>query len=369
MMNNAGSITEEGPHLSDWEDTSSSIYTEDKEDEDGRRCENSAILSKYPVESTFSGDGLHSKLKTPVQSTTKVSSHATNDLLCTVDNLGVVKSNEDNDSNINSQNSQNKNEYGSAAPSKSIYIDDGTDCAEKPVCKVKTKPKRLTMAQQATKESLALFGGCSLSSIPVRKIDLRTELDAETVKKKRALQQDDETMVGKEPPPSKRPRTRLQAARQETEFTFKDISLSDGKRNYTTVQKLKANQFRRSNMSKVKTRQPTRVDKARIEAMDSFGGVGLDSLPVKATSNSQDTSEATNGPGRRLTRVERARLETLEAFGGGGLQDVMTTAIKRIACTLKEKDKNQEKSGKEKGDKENFGKSSEHDPVAVNDNE
>ena len=49
------------------------------------------------------------------------------------------------------------------------------------------------------------------------------------------------------------------------------------------MQKLKANQFHRSNMSKVKTRQPTRVDKARIEAMDSFGGVGLDSLPVKAT--------------------------------------------------------------------------------------
>lgn len=141
MMNNAGSITEEGPHLSDWEDTSISIYTEDKEDEDGRRCE----MSKYPVESTFSGDGLHSKLKTPVQPTNKVSSHATNDLLCTVDSLGVVKSNEDNDSNINSQNSQNKNEYGSTAPSKSIYIDDGTDCAEKPVCKVKTKPKRLTM--------------------------------------------------------------------------------------------------------------------------------------------------------------------------------------------------------------------------------
>ncbi len=58
-------------------------------------------------------------------------------------------------------------------------------------------------AQQATMESLASFGGCSLSSIPVRKIDLRSELDAEKVKKKRALEQDDEQL-----PCSKRPRTR-----------------------------------------------------------------------------------------------------------------------------------------------------------------
>ncbi len=83
-------------------------------------------------------------------------------------------------------------------------------------------------------------------------------------------------------------------------------------------------------------------------------------------SNGRDTSKATNHTGRQLTRVERARLEALQAFGGGGLQDVMATAKRRIACTLEAKVNNQEESGK---DKENLGKSSEHDPIAVNDNE
>ena len=44
----------------------------------------------------------------------------------------------------------------------------------------------------------------------------------------------------------------------------------------------------------------------------------------------------------------------------------MATAKRRIACTLEAKVNNQEESGK---DKENLGKSSEHDPIAVNDNE
>ncbi len=142
MTNNAGSITDEGPHLSDWEDTSSSVYTEDKEDEVGKNC---VILSTYhPVESSFSDDGLHTKLKTPVHPTTtcKVSFHSAIDSRCS---LGVIDSNEENVSNINSHNSQNKSEDSSAAPSKSIYIDDGTDRVDKPMCKVKTMPKRLTM--------------------------------------------------------------------------------------------------------------------------------------------------------------------------------------------------------------------------------
>ena len=142
MTNNAGSITEEGPHLSDWEDTSSSVHTEDKEDEVRKNC---ATSSKYhPVESSFSDDGLQTKLKTPVHPTTtcKVSSHAAID---SRRSLGVIDSNKENVSNINSHNSQNKSEDGSAAPSKSIYIDDGTDRVDKPMCKVKTMPKRLTM--------------------------------------------------------------------------------------------------------------------------------------------------------------------------------------------------------------------------------
>ncbi len=56
-------------------------------------------------------------------------------------------------------------------------------------------------AQRATVEALSSFGGCGLSSIPVRKIDLRFELEAEK-KKKRELEQ-----VGEDNPESKRPKT------------------------------------------------------------------------------------------------------------------------------------------------------------------
>ena len=51
-------------------------------------------------------------------------------------------------------------------------------------------------------EALSSFGGCGLSSIPVRKVDLRNELDAEKEKNKRKLEQD-----YVDSPASKRPKT------------------------------------------------------------------------------------------------------------------------------------------------------------------
>ena len=42
--------------------------------------------------------------------------------------------------------------------------------------------------------------------------------------------------------------------------------------------------------------------------------------------------------GKRLTRVEQARLEALQAFGGSGLQDVMTSSKRKIARNLEEKE-------------------------------
>ncbi len=76
---------------------------------------------------------------------------------------------------------------------------------------------------------------------------------------------------------------RRQAARLEAEMTFKDISLADGKRSYTTLQKLKAKQLQGTSTLKTKTGRPTRVEKAKREALESFQGAALDSLPVKDT--------------------------------------------------------------------------------------
>ena len=53
-------------------------------------------------------------------------------------------------------------------------------------------------------EALASFGGCGLSSISVKKIDLRTELEKDKEKTKRKRSQESEELS----PVRKRPRTR-----------------------------------------------------------------------------------------------------------------------------------------------------------------
>lgn len=76
---------------------------------------------------------------------------------------------------------------------------------------------------------------------------------------------------------------RRQAARLEAKMAFQDIALADGKRRYTTLQKLKAKQFHGTDASKTKTSRLTRVEKARMEALESFKGATLDTLPVRNT--------------------------------------------------------------------------------------
>ena len=40
---------------------------------------------------------------------------------------------------------------------------------------------------------------------------------------------------------------------------------------------------------------------------------------------------------KRLTRVEKARLEVMQSFGGSGLDDVMSGSRKKVAITLEKK--------------------------------
>ena len=55
--------------------------------------------------------------------------------------------------------------------------------------------------------------------------------------------------------------------------------------------------------------------------------------------------------GRRLTRVEQARIEALKSFGGAGLDDVLGTSKRKVANTLeprKEKEIAENEDDKEK---------------------
>ena len=54
---------------------------------------------------------------------------------------------------------------------------------------------------------------------------------------------------------------------------------------------------------------------------------------------SQDLRDPPQHLNNRLSRVEKARLEALQSFGGNGLGDVMTEAKTRVARTLEVKRK------------------------------
>ena len=83
-----------------------------------------------------------------------------------------------------------------------------------------------------------------------------------------------------------------------------------------------------------------------------------------AESANTQIEEASTNSGRRLTRVERARLEALQAFGGGGLQDVMASSKRKIANNLKEKSEAPAEGGHTyTGNKENVDDCGEELPV------
>ncbi len=71
------------------------------------------------------------------------------------------------------------------------------------------------------------------------------------------------------------------------------------------------------------------------------------------------TATSTDQSKKRLTKVERARLEALQSFGGDGLQDVMTTAKRKIARTLEENVKTSDPV--ETNDKENMSEDAQQD--------
>ena len=48
-------------------------------------------------------------------------------------------------------------------------------------------------------------------------------------------------------------------------------------------------------------------------------------------------------PKKRLTRVERARLEAFQSFGGSGLDDVLQTSKKIVSTKLKGKENKSDK--------------------------
>ena len=60
--------------------------------------------------------------------------------------------------------------------------------------------------------------------------------------------------------------------------------------------------------------------------------------------------------GKVMTRLEKARLEALKSFGGNGLDDVLSSSSRRVARTLKQKstiEKKMEKIIKKNETKEN----------------
>ena len=60
--------------------------------------------------------------------------------------------------------------------------------------------------------------------------------------------------------------------------------------------------------------------------------------------------------GKVMTRLEKARLEALKSFGGNGLDDVLSSSSRRVARTLKKKptvEKKVEKMIKKDETKEN----------------
>lgn len=83
----------------------------------------------------------------------------------------------------------------------------------------------------------------------------------------------------------------------------------------------------------------------------SFCCISLPTYSYSFFFSRSPAEDAYTDTGRRLTRLERARLEALQSFGGHGLHDVMTTSkkivsrtleAKRAFCKLKEKEEEEE---------------------------
>ncbi len=154
MTNNTGSITEEGPHLSDCED--SSIHTEDKGE-----CVNTVGDNQY--------DGFHSNFVAPARYDKTLLSPLTANECTTQDSPKRVEELID----VTTHNSPPEDSKDVLAPTRSkesIYIDDGRSQSESNVCKGDAKPKRMTMVCKICISRLVLF--CKYSTT-IRPFKLR----------------------------------------------------------------------------------------------------------------------------------------------------------------------------------------------------
>lgn len=137
MINNAGSITEEGPHLSDCEDASS-VHAENVGD-----C--STVVSVGGDQCATTDSSYNNSVTSAIDN--KPVPSPRNESVTTLVSQETVESKEALDTNT--QNSPpEKDEDVSVATSKitkSIYIDDGDSHSKNAVSKKDTKPKRMTM--------------------------------------------------------------------------------------------------------------------------------------------------------------------------------------------------------------------------------
>ena len=162
--------------------------------------------------------------------------------------------------------------------------------------------------QKAKLEALNAFGNCALDSMVFKKVDFHVKLEG-------ATPQCDGTLKRKNPECND-PRNVVQTKRPATEK-------------------------RHQAKAAVKTNAPLKVTK-------SSGNVSLTSAEASRTKTVQRPHSSLVSF-RRMTRIERARLEALESFGNQGLDAVWDSCSKIRSKTLDKKE-NEGKKEKEEGD-------------------
>ncbi|CAI8053101.1 hypothetical protein GBAR_LOCUS29043 [Geodia barretti] len=184
----------------------------------------------------------------------------------------------------------------SAANNNSRYLEN-EGSTEKKMKKKKrdTQPasRRMTRAERARLEALASFGGTDLASVAVKKRDLREELQRDV----KLMEQGE----NKQNRVKRRSRTQ-----QNSSDGVKDVLF--GERAVTRKRKLEV----------------------------SSGVVGSGPREPKTT--------------RRMTKAEKARLDALQSFGGCGFNDVLATSKRKIARNFEMKA--EKEGGEEEGEVE-----------------
>jgi ribosomal protein S19 len=127
---------------------------------------------------------------------------------------------------------------------------------------VNTRKRRLTKAEQMTLEVLASFNGESFGNVLVKNKSFKEKL-IETA-----------AAAGGEDGEPTRKKTRLESAREEIANAFKDIPLGIDVISKRTTTPHNSNDV----PVEVGSKRLTRLQKAKIEAIESFGGNDLDEV-------------------------------------------------------------------------------------------